>query len=117
MWEQLPFYLPRIRIDFPKAKDDYILLTPRNLLTRDDTWINQSDLIKSFSEIRYASTNEVLRGSINNYFLKRLPDMPTNTRHQTGGAKSRGQAYSSSGYRKAVQETIRQFPILIRVVA
>ena len=96
VWEDLPFYLPRIRVNFPKPKDDYVLLVPRNLLTRDDTWINQEDLINSFEELRDANTNEALRDSISNYLFKRLPKAPKRIE-----------------YRKAVQETIREFPILI----
>ena len=96
VWEQLPFYLPCTKISFPKPKIDYVLLVPRDLLTRDDTWINQDDLIKSFSEFRNTSGNESLRASINNYFLKRLPD-EKDKKH----------------YRKAVIETINQFPILV----
>lgn len=96
VWEHLSFYLPRTKISFPKPKDDYVLLVPRDLLTRDDTWINQNDLIKSFSEFRNASGNESLRDSISNYFLKRLPDAKDNKQ-----------------YRKAVIETINQFPVLV----
>jgi hypothetical protein len=46
----LPWYL-----------DDFVLLTPRDLLTKDDTWINKQDLVGDFSEIPEAIPNEQLR--------------------------------------------------------
>jgi hypothetical protein len=38
-WAAEPFELPW-------ANGDYILLTPKDILTRDDTWINKTDLVQ-----------------------------------------------------------------------
>lgn len=69
-WESGTFILPFY-------KDDYVLLTPKDILTKDDTWINKSDLIDDFESIPYAIPNEALRAQINNYFRNMLPRNPT----------------------------------------
>lgn len=68
-WESgtysLPWYL-----------DDYVLLTPKNILTKDDTWINKTDLIDNFDAIPDAIPNSQLRSQVSNYFKKVLPRSP-----------------------------------------
>lgn len=81
----LPYYL-----------DDYVILTPKSMLTKDDTWINRSDLVGRFSEIPSAISDVQLREQVSNYFYSRLPQKPS--------AKDR---------REAAIRTIREFPDLI----
>lgn len=68
-WESgkysLPWYL-----------NDYVLLTHKDLLTKDDTWINKTDLIDNFDAIPDAIPNRQLRSQVNNYFKKMLPRSP-----------------------------------------
>jgi hypothetical protein len=68
-----------VRYDLPFFNGDYVLLTPRDMLTKDETWINKTDLLKEFEDVPDAIPNEQLRSQINNYFMKRLPkdDEPT----------------------------------------
>ncbi|MFJ9563612.1 hypothetical protein ACIRQQ_26680 [Streptomyces fuscichromogenes] len=68
-WEDGQFILPKLR-------NDFVLLTPRDMLTRDDTWINKSDLIKDFQDLPLAVSNVQLREQMNNFFYKHLPDKP-----------------------------------------
>ncbi|MEO8136572.1 MAG: hypothetical protein ABI831_21675 [Betaproteobacteria bacterium] len=49
-----------------------MLLTPRDILTRDDTWINKEDLLKDFQDIPSAIPDEDLRAQVDNYFRKVL---------------------------------------------
>ncbi|MGD6776334.1 hypothetical protein [Sutcliffiella horikoshii] len=65
-WERDFFYLPFI-------KGDYVLLTPVDILTKDETWINKSDIVRDFSSIPESIDNEQLRAQINNYFYSILP--------------------------------------------
>ena len=44
-WERDTFKLPYIN-------GDYVLLTPTDILTKDDTWINKADMVKDFSLIQ-----------------------------------------------------------------
>jgi len=63
--------------DLPYFDGDYVLLTPKDLLTRDETWINKTDFITQFQGIPDAIQNEALRAQINNYFRKQLPRRAT----------------------------------------
>jgi hypothetical protein len=82
--------------DLPWFDGDHVLLTPRDILTRDETWINKNDLVKDFESIPAAIPNEALRAQVNNYFLKVLP-----------------RDASRDEEREAVTRTILQFPALI----
>ena len=62
--------------DLPWYRNDYVLLTPKDILTRDDTWINKTDLVDNFSAIPTAIPNQQLRSLVSNYFLKMLPSNP-----------------------------------------
>lgn len=63
--------------DLPALRDDYVLLTPADMLTKDDTWISRSDLVREFSSIPDAIEDGQLRAQINNYFFKSLSNNPT----------------------------------------
>jgi hypothetical protein len=89
VWEDGNFQLPWL-------EDDYVLLTPEDILTQDDTWINKEDLRRDFPEIRQAIDNDALRAQINEYFRRVLPRRP-----------------SAKDEREAVEKTLRQFPALI----
>jgi hypothetical protein len=62
--------------DLPFLFDDYVLLTPKDILTKDDIWINKHDLIADFATIRNSIPNAQLRAEIDNYFRKVLPNQP-----------------------------------------
>ena len=82
--------------DLPWLEGDHILLTPRDILTRDETWINKNDLVKDFESIPTAIPNEALRAQVSNYFRKVLPKNPDRDEE-----------------REAVTRTIMEFPALI----
>jgi hypothetical protein len=68
-WDSQVFRLPLLGSDF-------VLLVPKDLLTRDDTWINREDLIKDFRRLPGAIPDAALRSQIHNYFRKALPKKP-----------------------------------------
>lgn len=57
----------------PWHYNDHVILTPRDILTKDETWINSNDLAHKFSTIAEAIPNEQLRSAVNEYFQKKLP--------------------------------------------
>ncbi|MBF6629830.1 MAG: hypothetical protein ITG01_01600 [Comamonas sp.] len=57
----------------PKFNNDYVLLTPCEILTKDDAWISQNGLIEDFSHIISCVTNDELRDKLSNYFTNSLP--------------------------------------------
>ena len=69
-WEKGQFELPYF-------EGDFVLLTPKDLLTKDDTWINKTDLADEFASLPAAIPNQQLRDLINNYFRKVPPKKAT----------------------------------------
>lgn len=61
------------RFDLPSIGGDYVLLTPKDILTKEDTWINRSDIINRFNDIVTGIPNDQLRAQINQYFVMNLP--------------------------------------------
>lgn len=88
-WMEEEYYLPEFR-------GNYVILTPKDMLTKDDTWINRDDLTKDFYKIPSSIPNEELRAKINNYLRKVLPDNPTHKEE-----------------RAAANKAIREFPELL----
>lgn len=68
-WEEAEF-------DLPKFNNDFVILTPKELLTKDETWINKNDLFENFDQIPNAIPNEQLRFQVNNYFRNQLTTDP-----------------------------------------
>lgn len=91
VWESSSFELP-----YHPFVGDYVILTPKDLLTKDDTWISRSDLHYRFAELTQSVPNAQLRAQLNNYLLKVLSKEIT--------AKEREQA---------ITQAIREFPELI----
>jgi hypothetical protein len=90
-------WTPR-QYNLPFHNGQFVLLTPKDILTRDDTWINRPDLIRNFEDIPAAIDNDALRAQINNYFYRQL---------------SGSQKPTKDDHAKAVQATIRAYPQLI----
>lgn len=63
--------------DLPVFENKYVLLSPKEILTKDETWINKPDFFRQFDRIPEAIENEQLRAQINNYFYSILPKKPT----------------------------------------
>lgn len=82
--------------ELPRYEGRYVLLTPVDILTKDDTWINKSDLIHDFDRIPSAIDNDVQRAQINDYFQRLLPKDP-----------------EKKDYERAASRTYIQFPELI----
>ncbi|MBN1825981.1 MAG: hypothetical protein JW958_06925 [Candidatus Eisenbacteria bacterium] len=82
--------------DLPCFAGDYVLLTPHDILTKDDVWINRPDLFNEFDRIAESVSNEQLRAEVNNYFHQRLAEEPTREE-----------------WNSAVSAALRKFPSLI----
>ncbi|QND70830.1 hypothetical protein [Tardiphaga robiniae] len=54
--------------DLPWGGGDFVLLTPKDMLTRDENWINRTDMIRDFESIPVAIPDAELRGQVFNYF-------------------------------------------------
>lgn len=88
------------RFDLPWANGDYVLLTPKDMLTKDDTWINKTDLLDQFADIPDAIPDTQLRGQINNYFSKVL-------------VRQKGKEPTKQQTADAARRTILEFPQIV----
>jgi hypothetical protein len=67
---ELPYFYKRDR------DEDFILLTPVDILTKDEAFICHSDFTSQFRTIANSLDNAALRDAINLYFSGRLPTNP-----------------------------------------
>ena len=88
-WENREF-------DLPVFRNDFVILTPKDILTKDETWINRDGLHHEYYQIARSIPNEQLRAEVNNYFLSMLPKDP-----------------SGKDEKEAIERVIRKFPQLI----
>lgn len=108
-----PIHLSKFRIDkvnfnyeteswvsdefiLPMFENDFVILTPRDILTKDQNWINKQDIINDFYLISNSIPNEELRSLLNNYLQKNLPIN-----------------HKKKDFVKAVDLTIKHFPEFI----
>lgn len=90
----------RAQYDLPWMDGDYVLLTPKDMLTRDENWINRGDLVRGFEQIPLAMPDAQLRAQVSNYFGKVL-------------VKHRDREPSQAERASAAADTILQFPALL----
>lgn len=86
------------RYELPIFNGDFVLLVPADILARDDTWINNSDLAAQFERLPASMSDDALRAQVNDYFIGLLPDGDKAT------AKERAEAR---------RQTLLKFPELI----
>lgn len=60
--------------ELPAFGQDFVLLTPKDILTKDEAWINRGDLLDQFQDIYKAMPDEQVRAHVNEYFLLRLSE-------------------------------------------
>jgi hypothetical protein len=94
IWKPREFELPYFHLE----KDgDFILLTPIDILTQDDSFISHSELKGNFKKITNSIGNSGLRQSINSFFHNKLPIRKPN----------------SKDIEHAIKETLNQFPEIL----
>jgi hypothetical protein len=104
----------------PFIEGDYVVLTPVDILTKDEVWINRTDMVRNYPEIAASIPDAELRGQMSNYFEKRLREIrereAENKRRRTNDAER--QRLVSPGLPPATQKqqdeaagaTIHAFP-------
>ncbi|MDA7417464.1 hypothetical protein PGB34_13925 [Xenophilus arseniciresistens] len=61
----------------PWHAGDYVILTPCEMLTRDEAWINQGDMVSQFFQLRLSLPDEALRAQVNDHFLRQISERST----------------------------------------
>jgi len=92
VWEPRTFTLPILF----RGDNDFVVLTPLDMLTKDDSFICRSELQGQFRQIAAALSNKSLRDAVNLFFLRQLPTSP------------RGRDIE-----KAVTDTLNEFPQIL----
>lgn len=70
VWKSKVCYLPYFN-------EDFVLLTPKDILTKDENWINANDMRHRFLEITASLPNDELRDQINDVYRKAIPKRHT----------------------------------------
>lgn len=84
--------------ELPAFENDFVLLTPKDILTKDETWINRGELLDRFEGIINALPDEALRHQVDHYFRRQLSRRP-----------------SAEEVQEAKANTVRQFPQVIEI--
>ncbi|UIN19403.1 hypothetical protein [Herbaspirillum frisingense] len=88
-WSSKQFWLP-------KHGNQFVLLTPTEILTKDEAWISHKGFVEDFSAILGSVENTQLRSQIDNYFHASLPLNP-----------------DKEGKEKAIEMVIAKYPLLL----
>ncbi len=79
-----------------------MLLTPKDMLTRDETWISRPDLLNNFEQLAAAVPDDQLRAQLNNYLRSQLSNDPRMSTKEREQEKDR-----------AVARAIQEYPEII----
>jgi hypothetical protein len=93
----------------PFYNEDFVILTPTDLLSKDDNWINSHDLRGRFAGICSTIPNDQLRSEIDSYFKSKLP-APTITGK---GKNQKVKLPNQKEIAEAVDKTIQIFPEIL----
>jgi hypothetical protein len=88
--------------DLPIMNGDFILLTPKDILTKDENWINNRDMFEDFIEIANSIPNEQLRSEIDLYFRENLPRLT-----------KKKKTILKSEHNNAVRKVISKYPSIL----
>lgn len=58
--------------ELPYFDGDYVLLTPKDMLTREEAWINQGDMLAQFTQIQVAIPDNDLRQRVDQHFVRQV---------------------------------------------
>lgn len=94
VWHPKSFELPYFYR--PGDSGDFIVLTPVDILSKDEAFISHSSFVDQFRSITNSLDNSSLRSSINEYFASRLPPKP-----------------KRDDVQYAIQKTVEKFPEIL----
>jgi hypothetical protein len=119
------FTVPRAEFDYakkvwvpkkyllPELNGDYVLLTPRELLTKNDTWINKHELYRDFETLPAAATDASLRQQLVSYFNAKVAEYSEVKKNEKTGKDERH--LSAKGRKSAIDDTISAYPAVIDI--
>ena len=100
IWTDERFVLPTLERE---NKKEFVLLIPREILTKEDTWISKNDFLKNDTAIFNTITNDELRTKVNKFFSENLA-IKLNKKKQPE------KDYSKKSKKNALEKTVWEFP-------
>jgi hypothetical protein len=93
----------------PIYNNSHVILTPRDILTKDDNWINAHDLRGDFIGICGTIPNNQLRNEISHYFKSKLPAPKIIGQ----GKNEKEKKPTQTEIAEAINKTIQEFPDIL----
>ncbi len=103
VWYDGRFMLPTLQRN---GKKDFVLLVPRKILTKEDTWISRNDFLRNDTAIFNIISNEELRAKINKFFYDNL-------QIKLNKKKQQEKDYSKKSRNNALFKTVQKYPELL----
>jgi hypothetical protein len=103
IWSDGRFTLPFLEIEGEKQ---FVLLVPREILTKEDTWISKNDFLENDSAVFSTISNDELRAKINKYFYDNL-------QIKLNKKKKPEKDYSKKSRTNAMLKTVWEYPEII----
>ncbi|OYY94439.1 MAG: hypothetical protein B7Y41_06280 [Hydrogenophilales bacterium 28-61-23] len=76
------------QFELPYYNNDFVLLTPKEILTRDEAWINQGDMLSQFTQICLAIPDDSLRAQANEHFFAQITKRTTEKERKTAALRT-----------------------------
>ncbi|MHB1334799.1 MAG: hypothetical protein ACYCXQ_02410 [Candidatus Humimicrobiaceae bacterium] len=103
IWFDARFMLPKLE---RRGKKEFVLLVPREILAKEDTWISKNDFLDNDTTIFSTIQNDELRTKINRFFYDNLAT-------KLNKKKQREKDYSKKSKKNALLKTVWEFPEII----
>lgn len=103
VWQNASFNLPFVEAE---EKRDFVLLVPKEILTKQDTWISRNDFLENDTAIFNTIENDELRAKINKYFYDNL-QIKLNKKKQPE------KDYSKKSKTNALIKTVWEYPQML----
>ncbi len=100
IWTDESFDLPFIEV---KNKKEFVLLVPKKILAKKDTWISKNDFLENDTAIFGTIENDELRTKINKYFYDNLI-----LKYDKDGKQEKD--YSKKSRANSLAKTVLEFP-------
>jgi len=103
IWRDASVNLPFTKV---RGRKDFVLLVPKKLLTKQDTWISKNDFLENDTAIFSTIGNDELRTKINKYFYDNL-SIKLNKKNQPE------KDYSKKSKVNALAKTVFEYPEIL----
>lgn len=103
IWSDARFTLPFLEIN---GKKEFVLLVPKEIITKEDTWISKNDFLENDTAIFSVIPGDELRAKINKYFYDNL-QIKLNKKKQAE------KDYSKKSRANALAKTVYEYPEIL----